>query len=116
MKKLFLFLSFALLLVLPSLVVGQNVGNKVVVVGQPGQQTIGLTNDVINEVLTLAAPQFGFSFADFLRMYHTCGCITITEVGPGTYLVVYGGIGIQIVIDGCRQTTGNGGASPGGRK
>ncbi|MEY3443542.1 MAG: hypothetical protein RLZZ519_1823 [Bacteroidota bacterium] len=116
MKKVFLFLSFALLLALPSLVVGQNTGNKVVILGLPGQQTAELSNDVINQVLTLAAPQFGFSFADFLRMYHTCGCITITEVGPGTYLVVYGGIGIQIVIDGCRQTTGNSGASNGSRK
>jgi hypothetical protein len=105
MKKFLVFLSLALLLSLPSLVVGQNLGSKAAILGLPGQTSVGIPNEVINEILTLAAPQFGFPAAEFMLMYDTCGCITITEIGPGTYLVVYGGIGIQIVIDGCRINT-----------
>jgi hypothetical protein len=118
MKKIVALLSLMLLLALPSLVVGQNSLSKAHVIGQPNQpnqQSFGLTSDVETEILTLAAPQFGFDVEDFIRMYYTCGCITITEIGPGTYFVEYGGIGIQIVIDGCRLNSSTGNAQ-GSRK
>jgi hypothetical protein len=109
MKKIVALLSITMLLALPGLVVGQINASKSVLIGAPlqQQQGAGISADVLVEILTLAAPHFGFTPDDFIRMYHSCECITITEIGPGEYLVVYGGIGIQIVIDGSRQ----GGAS-----
>ena len=59
---------------------------------------------ILHEVLTQAAPHFNFSPSQFIGMYYTCGCISVVQVGPTTYRVTYGGIGIQIVIDATRKT------------
>ena len=106
--------TFALfiLLGLPSLIWGQNTFINKAVVSGPIQQTAPLTGALIDEILTLAAPQYGYEIEDFIRMYHNCGCITVSQVGPSTYLVTYGGIGILIVIDGSRVDHGNGNGGP----
>lgn len=57
------------------------------------------SSQILNQVLTLAAPYYGMPADQFIRLYNTCGCITVTQLGSSTYYVVYGGIGIQIVID-----------------
>lgn len=75
-----------------------------------------IPHDVLMEILTLAAPHFGFAAEDFIRMYESCGCISVTQIGPGVYLVIYGGIGIQIVIDGCRIEDGMPGTLETGNK
>ena len=65
---------------------------------------------VLHEVLTLAAPHFGMPPAQFIRLFYTCNCISVVQMSPTTYRVVYGGIGIQIVIDATRQGTPRRGA------
>lgn len=104
--------AFFILLGLPSLIWSQNfLVNKAIVSG-PIQQTAPLNGTLIDEILTLAAPQFAYEVDDFIRMYHNCGCITVSQVGPSTYLVTHGGIGILIVIDGSRIEHGGGSDGP----
>lgn len=67
-----------------------------------------IPTNVLIEVLTQAAPSFGFRADDFISLYYTCYCITVEQIGPNTYLVVYGGLGIQIIIDGSRLGGGQG--------
>jgi hypothetical protein len=102
MRKFFLRVAFILLLALPAVASGQN--SMIRNLGFNLSTGNSFSNDVLLEVLTLAAPEFGFSAEDFIRMYYNCGCITVQNIGPGVYLVTYGGIGIQIVIDGSRMT------------
>jgi hypothetical protein len=100
MRKLASLVSLIVLLALPCFSWGQFGINRNTSVQL--QSSGNFTNDVLLEVLTLAAPEFGFAPQDFIRMYYMCNCITVEEISPGVYLVSYGGIGIQIVIDGCR--------------
>lgn len=65
------------------------------------------SSSLIEQILTEAAPHFGMSVDAFIREYNSCSCITITQIGPNTYYVVYGGIGIQIVIDDGRHANPN---------
>jgi hypothetical protein len=102
MGKFFLRVAFILLLALPAVAVGQN--GMIRSLNFSLSSGNNFNNDELDEVLTLAAPEFGFSAEDFIRMYYTCGCITVQNIGPGVYLVTYGGIGIQIVIDGSRMS------------
>jgi hypothetical protein len=100
MRKFFLRVAFFMLLALPAVALGQN--GMIRNLNSSLSYGSNFSNDELHEVLTLAAPEFGFSAEDFIRMYYTCGCITVQNIGPGVYLVTYGGIGIQIVIDGSR--------------
>ena len=53
-----------------------------------------------HHILELAAPQFGLSSGFLIRKYHSgCGCVLITQTGPNTYSVTYGGVTIQILIE-----------------
>ena len=61
-----------------------------------------ISQSMLNQILTIAAPQFGMIPADFVTLYQTCGCVTVEQIGPNTYFVSYGGLGIQIIIDGSR--------------
>lgn len=65
----------------------------------PEEIEVELEEELIVQILTLAAPHYGYSPDQFIRLYYHCSCITITELGPNLYRVVYGGIGIEILID-----------------
>ncbi len=71
---------------------------------------------VIQVILTQSAPYFGIAPADFINLYENCGCITIEQIGPNTYYVTYGGLGITIIIDGSRTQGPNTGISPGTKR
>jgi hypothetical protein len=106
MKRFWLISTFALLLGVPVLGHSQllsNVGSKSLLQlsGSPAS-TDGIPRDVLILVLTEAAPYYGYLPSDFIDMYYTCGCITVEQLSPDTYLVIYGGLGIQIIIDGSR--------------
>jgi hypothetical protein len=58
-----------------------------------------IPNSLVIEILTLAAPEFNFTPTQFIHLYYTCNCIGIIQVNANTFRVMYGGIGIQIVID-----------------
>jgi hypothetical protein len=62
--------------------------------------------DILHEVLAAAAPSFNISVPNFIRMYYSCNCILVEQLGPNTYRVTYGGIGIMIVIDATRGGNG----------
>lgn len=64
----------------------------------PGNIPACITNLVLSE----AGPQFGEAPANFISMFYSCGCITVEALDPTTFRVVYGGVGIQIVIDATR--------------
>lgn len=114
MRSIVKTLVLFVLLAVPSIVWCQNsFATKSLVISGPAPQTAPLTSVLVDEILTLAAPQFGFEVEDFIRMYHNCGCITVSQVGLGTYLVTYGGIGILIVIDGSRLEQGGGSTDDG---
>ena len=72
----------------------------------PEEAEIELEEELIVQILTQAAPHYGYSPDQFIRLYYHCSCITITELGPNLYRVVYGGIGIEILID-VSSTLGN---------
>jgi hypothetical protein len=59
----------------------------------------GIPTLILQYVLTQAAPQFGLTPTQLIRAYYSCNCVTVEQIGPSTYLVTYGGLGIQIVID-----------------
>lgn len=103
MKRFFAILSLLLLCLTPLVSNAQpnGVGGRIVTVGS-NQSSSVIPGVIVTQVLTLAAPSFGFAPLEMIRMYYSCNCITITQIGPGVYFVEYGGIGIQIVIDGCR--------------
>lgn len=67
-----------------------------------GPPSNGIPTPILHEVLTQAAPQFGVSVDRFIRLYYSCGCISVVQVGTLTYRVTYGGVGIQILIDATR--------------
>lgn len=77
-----------------------------------GGQNSPIPVNTLNQVLSLAAPSFGYQPAAFIAMYNTCGCITVEQISPNTYLVVYGGLGIQIIIEGNRSGAQSGGSLP----
>ena len=110
MKTRFSILFLFAMLSLPLLGFGQQ-GNAA---GERGTVSIGLGSksgsttygpipySTLLQVLNLAAPYYNMLPEAFVRAYNTCGCITVTQIGHNTYYVVYGGIGIQIVIDDAR--------------
>lgn len=58
-----------------------------------------IDEETLNIVLTQAAPLFGFTPDQFIRMYNRCNCITVESIGENTYRVEYGGLGIEILVD-----------------
>jgi hypothetical protein len=108
MKKGFIHVSICLLFILgASGWAHAQVGDR----KPTGGISIGTTNspipiDVLHEVLAAAAPSYNMTVANFIRLYYSCGCIIVEQLGPQTYRVTYGGIGILIVIDATRGGNG----------
>ena len=114
MKKRFSIFLLAALLSLPFIGFGQEnsaLGGRSNSFGESnsksGVSLVAYSAEVLNQVLTLAAPYYGMQVDLFIREYNSCSCIAVTQIGPSTYLVVYGGIGIQIVIDDGRYGRDN---------
>jgi hypothetical protein len=106
MRKSFFIAVLGLLLALPALGFGQ-----LTISGGGGggstsfsSQYSTLNNALLDQILTLAAPTFGFTGPSFINLYLTCGCVTVEQTGPSTYFVTYGGLGIQIIIEGSRSS------------
>ncbi len=114
MNKRFSIILLAALLAIPFIGFGQEnsslMGRSISVSESSSKSGVSLgafSSQQLNQVLTLAAPYYGMPADLFIREYNSCGCITVTQIGPSTYYVVYGGIGIQIVIDDGRYGRGN---------
>lgn len=119
MKKVFSISVLCILLALPFVGVGQTIVHNSGGTSSGGGTfyTSGaIPNYVLNQVLTIAAPYFGFPAGDFIAMYQNCGCISVEQVGPSTYFVTYGGLGIQIIIDGGRSSGPGNNSQPSGTK
>jgi hypothetical protein len=84
--------------------------------GGPGPQIALIPTNILNQVLSLAAPSFGYLPGAFIQLYNTCGCITVEQLTGSSYFVTYGGLGIQIIIDGNRSGPQSGGNLPNGTK
>ncbi len=73
--------------------------------------TTNIPTNVVEQVLTMAAPFFEMTPAELINLHNQTTLVTVTQVGPNVYFVSYGGIGIQIVVDGARLAGQIGGLS-----
>lgn len=100
MKKILTALAFCLLMAIPFMGSAQsfNMSKKGV-----KSYSLDIGGDIpvatLHAVLTEAAPHFGMTPQQMIYLFYTCDCVTVVQTGPNTYLVTYGGLGIEIAID-----------------
>ena len=98
MKRLYAFITVCLLAVMP-LIATVPVQDQTMKEGYEESAGGDIPVETLHEVLTLAAPHFNQIPSQFIRLYDECGCIVVNDLGNDVYRVIYGGIGIEILVD-----------------